>query len=172
MPRPTAHVLLAVPALLALTLATVPATAAGDDRLDAPKIEYREGSAGPTGGGHLTLVFEAENPNKASLPYIGYLADSFEPPVPDGEIAPIYRVEFRRDGEWVKHDLGFCKDGQGEVSLKPEGKATFTVVLPSEGWDAVRVGLTWYASPDRVGPVSTAWSEPITRESLAKRTDP
>jgi hypothetical protein len=166
--------LLALPPLLTVALATpaAPSTRFEDDRLEAPKIRYREGSNRPVGEGHVMLVFEATNPNEMPLPYIGYLADSFSPPIPDGEIAPIYRVEFRRNGTWTPHTLGFCGTGRGEVAIKPDGKATFTVVLPDEDWDAVRVGLTWYATPDRSGPTSAAWSEPVAREAIAKPTSP
>lgn len=170
MPRTAVHVLLVIPALftVAFTPLTAPSTLSDDGRIEAPKIRYREGSNRPAGEGHVTLVFEATNPDESPLPYIGYLADSYSPPIPDGEIAPIYRVEFRRDGAWTPHMLGFCGTGRGEVAIKPEGKATFTVVLPDEDWDAVRVGVTWYATPDRSGPTSAAWSEPVTREAIAK----
>lgn len=126
-----------------------------------PVIRFVEGKPLP---GALGLTFEAANPNRTPMPYVGYTPDSFSGGLAGGVIAPIYRVEVSGDGKaWKPHPLGWCGTGIGPVSLPGKGKGTFSVHVPGD-WAAVKVGLTWYQGGEPRTP-NTAWSDPVTRKA-------
>jgi hypothetical protein len=139
------------------------------EKSDAPQIRLRAASAGAD---HWELTFEASNPGESPIPYSGYLANSFDPPLKDGTISPLYRVGLRSGGKWAEKPMGWCGTGRGPVSLPPKGKATFTAVVPKGGWDGLKVGLTWWPSPYRKVSAEVAWSDPLTPEDLEKRAKP
>jgi hypothetical protein len=39
-------------------------------------------------------------------------------------------------------------NGVGPVPLPPRGKPTLTVPVSKGGWDAMKVGLVWWRSPE------------------------
>jgi hypothetical protein len=57
----------------------------------------------------VSFSCQATNPNKVPVMFVGYRPDSFGPPLQDGQIAPIYVVELKRDGEW-KAEQCRCRD--------------------------------------------------------------
>src|SRR4051794_18419666 len=57
------------------------------------------------------LLFEVSNPNAEPAPYVGYRANAFPPPLKEGTISPLYRIELRRGGAWKPADLGWCGTG-------------------------------------------------------------
>lgn len=123
------------------------------------------------GEDHRRIRFEAANPNDSPLPYSGYRADGFSPPLTKGVIAPHYHLEFRRDGAWKPHPIGWCGTGAGDVALPPGGRAEFSVTVPEDGWDAFKVGVDWFSSQERKGDPIIAWSDPVTRDEIEKLAD-
>ena len=117
--------------------------------------------------GNVALYFGVTNPNDLPLPFVGYTPDSFEGGLKSGTIAPIYRIELRRYKTWKPGSIGWCGTGIGPVSIPAKGSVTFAVLQPIGDWEAVRVGLSWFAISDRTKP-EIAWSDSITRETLTK----
>jgi hypothetical protein len=115
------------------------------------------------------LTFEVLNPNDAPVPYSGYTPGSFSGGLPEGTIAPCYRVAFRRGWRWQEHDLDFCGVGLGPVELPPKSKVTFDVVLPAGRWDSARVGLSWWDPSTGDNNRRTAWSGEVSRKEAAGR---
>ena len=115
----------------------------------------------------VRVVFEVTNPNADPLPYAGYTADSFDPKIPNGTIAPLYRVEFLRGKEWKAHQVGWCKTGQGAVTIPGKGKVTFDAHVPAGDWEEARIGLVWFATAERKDP-QTVWGEPIGKKEFEK----
>jgi len=112
-----------------------------------------------------SLLFEVTNPNSVPLPYVGYRANAFSPPLKEGTMAPLYQVELRSGKMWKPVGIGWCGWGIGEVAVPARGKATFDVAVPEGQWDEVRVGLQWHPSADRkVGP-EVASSGGISRKA-------
>ena len=155
---------------LAACLFALPAAAAPPEgktmKSDAPRLRLVAAAAD---GEHWSLVFEAANPGDAPVPYFGYRSDSYAPPLKDGTISPLYRIELRSGGKWAENRQGWCGTGVGPVSLPPKGKATFAVHVPKGDWDGLKVGLAWWPSAERKGPASVAWSDPVTAADLEKR---
>jgi hypothetical protein len=116
-----------------------------------------------------TLGFEVSNPNADPLPYFGYTADSFMPPIPEGTIRPLYNIEVKAGKEWAAKQMGWCKTGVGPVTLPAKGKVTFEAHLPQGEWDELKIGLRWYEKPDRTGEMGTVWTVPITRKDAEKK---
>lgn len=112
----------------------------------------------PEGASHIRLRFNASNANAFVVPYLGYRADGFTPNLPTGMIAPLYRLQFQSNGQWKETPIGWCGFGMGEVELPPLSKKSFDVSIPKAGWEAVKVGIEWYPTPERKGDPSTAWS--------------
>jgi hypothetical protein len=137
-------------------------------KLKPPLLRFREFSTKITGQAYLVLVFDVTNPNSVPLPYSGYTADSFSPPLSDEKISPIYRVETQHNDKWKPKDIGFCKFGQGPVSLPPKKTKTFTVIIAEKGWERFKVGLTWFPSEKGENP-TVAWSVPLTPKDIEKR---
>jgi hypothetical protein len=148
--------------VLTMTYALLLAAPAADPEppatLKAPVVKF----IGLKGG---ALVFEVSNPNKQALPYIGYTSESFAGGLEKGTIAPIYKVELCQAKAWKEHRMGWCGTGKGPVSVPGKGKATFTAHAPGGEWDEVRIGVTWYATADRKGAATTAWSDAVTRKA-------
>src|SRR5262245_46749403 len=63
------------------------------------------------------LDFEVTNPNAHPLSYFGYTANSYNPPLPEGTIAPLYLRETRTGEAWRSVPGGFCGTGVGPVTL-------------------------------------------------------
>lgn len=119
-------------------------------------------------------LVEVSNPNqKGPLTFIGYRPDSFDPPIPKGQISPIYKVELKRDGKWQKHPTGWCGTGMGAIALAPEATATFGVWVPEGDWESVRVGVTWTTvafenAGEKPGDFTTEWSNELTHKDVQK----
>jgi hypothetical protein len=121
-----------------------------------------------TGSKDGRLAFQLSNPSAESLPYVGYLSDSFEGGLAKGTIAPLYRIEVLRGKEWKAHNMGWCGTGLGKVSIPAKGKATFAVYRPDGDWDRVRVGVTCFKSAERKEP-QVVWSDALSKEDLARK---
>ena len=86
--------------------------------------------------------------------------------MPEGTIAPLYKIEYRTGKEWKEEGIGWCAFGIGPVSVAAKQKARFDAPLQKEGeWDEVRVGLVWY--PGGKGKAETVWSKPVSRTDAA-----
>jgi hypothetical protein len=133
-------------------------------RLKPPRIRFA-GSNVEEG----VLIFEITNANDAPLPYCGYLADGFEPPLKHGVIAPRYQQAFRRKGTWKAEPMDrWCAFGRGPVALPPRGTARFDVIVPTtDAWEAVKVGVDWFSAPDSKEGPTTTWSDEIPRNVVA-----
>jgi len=134
--------------MLALLLLVAPVPEA--PKPEAPVVTYR----GKAEDG--TLTFTVTNPNGVPVTLTGYRHDSFAPPLPEGTFTPTYRIERKGENGWVAHEMGWCKQGQGPVHLKPKGTLEFVVHPPAQG--EFRLGLPWRAG-DHIGPV--AWSAAV-----------
>ena len=150
--------------------------AGGGPELKAPKVRIL--AAGLTDGQYY-ISCEATNPNMSPVMFVGYRADAFDPPIEDGRVSPIYRVEFQRDGKWEEHSIGWCGTGMDGIELEPLKKPQFGLVVPANPTanptadvpaKAVRVGISWSkpinfetAEPDAF---SIAWSEPFDVKDL------
>lgn len=126
------------------------------------------------GAAGFSLAVEVANPNqKESLTFIGYKPDSFDPPIPKGQISPIYKIELRRAGKWEAHPIGWCGTGMGAIALAPQAKATFGVWVPGGDWDVVRVGVTWTKvdfekAGEKPGDFTTEWSNELSHKEVEK----
>jgi hypothetical protein len=107
----------------------------------------------------VNLTFEVTNRSGVAVPYTGYMG------LPnDSEIAPIYRIQERKEKVWKDKGLGWCGTGRGPVTLPARGKVTFTVGVAERDWDEMKVGLVWFATEERKEP-KVAWSEGVTRKA-------
>jgi hypothetical protein len=120
----------------------------------------------------FSLVAEVSNPNpKEALTFIGYRPDSFDPPLPKGRIAPLYKIELKRAGKWQAQRIGWCGTGLGAIPLRDT--ATFGVWIPEGDWEAVRVGLTWTTvafekAGEKPGDFTTVWSNELTHQEAQR----
>src|SRR5262245_26496874 len=64
--------------------------------LEPPRLRFVGIGPDNAGTGHIMLRFEASNPNAAPLPYVGYRANAFTPPLKEGTMAPLYKLEYRK----------------------------------------------------------------------------
>lgn len=113
----------------------------------------------------VSISVELSNPHDDSVSFLGYTPDSFDPPLKEGQISPIYRIEFQRDGEWVAHPLGWCGFGMDSIELKPDAKPTFSAFAAGAGkWDAVRVGISHFDLTETDEPPPVVWSAPHGNE--------
>jgi hypothetical protein len=129
-------------------------------KLKAPDVKC---TAVKQADGFISASFEVTNPNEVPLPYVGYTSDSFEGGLKEGTIAPIFRIELKKDGKWNKHAVGFCGTGIGPVTLRAKSKVTFGASLPLGEWDATKVGLTWWEPAADENKAVVAWSGEISR---------
>jgi hypothetical protein len=121
----------------------------------------------------FSLDVEVSNPGKHSLWYHGYRPDSFDPPIPKGQMQPIYQIELKQGGKWQQHPIGWCGTGMDELELAPNASATFGVWVPAGPWEAVRIGLTWHPPGSREdSPPAIAWSPEITRQEIRRGLPP
>lgn len=117
----------------------------------------------------FSLTFEVSNPNNASLSYTGYAPNSFAPALKKGHIAPLYKIELKRDGKWQPHPMGWCGTGLADIELAPKSSATFAVAVPAQNWQAVKVGIGRFPAWSRKKVTSTTtWSKEITRKEIEK----
>ena len=122
----------------------------------------------------FSLAVEVSNPNqKGLLTFIGYKPDSFNPPIPKGQISPIYKVELKRAGKWQEEPRGWCGTGMGAIGLEPQAWATFGVWVPEGDWEAVRVGVTWTKvafekAGEKPDDFTTEWSNELTHKDVQK----
>ncbi|MCA8992856.1 MAG: hypothetical protein KDA88_12785 [Planctomycetaceae bacterium] len=129
------------------------------DEVSPPEIALRGVSEDQISYGYTHLLFEVTNPNSTPLPYIGYTRDSYEPPLPEGTISPLYSVEFLRDGAWVAETYGWCGMGRGNVELAPQETVTFDFPAPHDDWESFRIGIDW-------GNGQKVWSNPVPHASV------
>jgi hypothetical protein len=160
--------------------AATPPGAAGKDPADtselaAPKIRIlamqRTEAANQQ---FFSFSCDASNPNKAPVMFVGYRADAFDPPIPEGSISPIYSLEFQRDGKWKEHPIGWCGTGMDGIELLAGKSQKFECAVPADAAiKAVRVGIRWSkpvefdsAEPDVF---KVAWSEPLELKKLVDK---
>ena len=96
----------------------------------------------------FSLAIEVSNPGTQMLRYLGYRPDSFDPPIPKGQMQPIYRVELKQAGKWQPHPIGWCGTGVDDIELVPKTSATFGVWVPAGPWEAA--GSEWPGVPQPV----------------------
>ena len=169
-----AALLAALPVLPAVNGDEPAPTATAEEGDEQTALEVRIKSAAVTMLGespYLALSCEVRNPTAAALVFVGYLPDSFDPPLQAGTASPIYVLEFQRDGEWQPHPLGWCGTGMGAIELPSDGESVFDALVPFEpAWDAVRIGIRWsepldFATAEATA-FSTAWSKPLPRTEV------
>jgi len=167
-----------------LEIEIVPAAAAGEPPAAAAAVENAAAEAmAPDvrilAGSHTTFdnipfasfSCEIRNPGQAPLVFVGYRPDSYDPPIPEGSVAPIYRIEVQRNGAWEEYPIGWCGTGMDGIVLAADGSGAFGfAVLLEPQWDAVRVGVRWSQPIDfDTAPAEayqTAWSEPFNRADV------
>ena len=144
-----------------------------DQKVSAKPAQIRLRSAGASkigGAPGFSLAGQVSNPNqKVSLRFIGYRPDSFAPPLPKGQISPIYKIEVKRDGKWHAQPRGYCGTGMDAIALAPQAKATFGAWVAEGDWQSVRIGVTWTTVPfkdagKKPGDFTTLWSNEITHK--------
>ena len=145
---------------------------ANADELAEPKIRIVAGSRTTLVNlPFLSFACEASNPNKRVMMFVGYRPDSFDPPIAEENISPIYVVELQREGKWEKHPIGWCGTGMDGIELASGPAKKFGLAVPADpAIKAVRVGIRWSrpiafdtAEPEAF---KTAWSEPFSLEKL------
>jgi hypothetical protein len=115
----------------------------------------------------FSLAVEVTNPGPQTLQYVGYRPDSFNPPIPKGQMRPIYRIELKQAGKWQTHPIGWCGTGMDDLEFAPKTSATFGVWVPAGPWEAVRIGISWRpAGGDKKAAWAVAWSPELTRQEM------
>ncbi len=133
-----------------------------------PKVEVQDATANEHEG--YFVVLKVTNTNKEPLPYIGYVPSSFDPPIPEGRIEPIYKMEYWKQDQWTASPLGWCGTGIGPVTLPPEESVKFSVHVHNKEWDAVRIGISWREPKSKPSDsrTRTAWSPRIKLEDIQR----
>jgi hypothetical protein len=85
----------------------------------------------------FSLNVEVSNAGTHVLKYVGYRSDSFSPPIEEGRMAPMYRLEVRQAGKWKVCPIGWCGTGIDDIEIAPKTSATFAVWVKAGPWDAV-----------------------------------
>jgi hypothetical protein len=117
----------------------------------------------------FSLAVEVTNPGTQTLQYFGYRPDSFHPPIPTGQMRPIYRIEVKQAGKWQAHPIGWCGSGDGDLDFAPKTSATFGVWVPAGPWEAVRIGISWRpAGGDKKAARAVAWSPELTQQEIRR----
>ncbi len=117
----------------------------------------------------FSLAVELTNPGTQTLQYFGYRPDSVSPPIPKGQIRPMYRIELKQAGKWQAHPIGWCGWGDGDLDFAPKTSATFGVWVPAGPWEAVRIGISWRpAGGDKKAAWAVAWSPELTRQEIRR----
>ncbi len=122
----------------------------------------------------FSLAVEVSNPGTQMLRYLGYRPDSFAPPIPKGQMIPIYRIELKQAGKWQQHPIMWdCGTGIDDVEFAAKTSATFGVWLPAGPWEAVRIGVAWRpAAGDKEAALAVAWSPELTRQEIRRGLPP
>jgi hypothetical protein len=121
----------------------------------------------------FSLAVEVSNPGTHALWYHGYRTDSFAPPIPKGQMQPIYRFELKQGGKWQQYPIGWCGTGMDEIEFAPKASATFGVWVPAGPWEAVQIGVTWHPAGAREdSPPTLAWSPEFTRQEIHRGLPP
>ena len=168
--------------ILRITVCTVAALASccfisADDvvttlpKVKPPKIMLRAATTVKLGDHPFSyLTLEVVNPNSASLTYTGYAPDSFDPPLKQGHIMPMFQIEFQRDGKWEPHPIFRCGTGLTDLELTPKSSSTFDVaVSETDEWQAVKFGIGQFAGwSDEEVTTTTIWSREFTRDEFEK----
>ncbi len=139
-------------------------------KVKPPKFTLRAATTETFGGQQFfSLAFEVLNPNNASLIYAGYERNSFDPPLKVGDMAPLFQIELKRDGKWQPRPMGFCGTGLTDLELTPKSSAKFSVAVPTNNWQAVKVGIGHFPGWSREEVTTTTiWSTEITRTEIEK----
>ena len=117
----------------------------------------------------FSLAVELTNPGTQTLQYFGYRPDSVSPPIPKGQIRPMYRIELKQAGKWQAHPIGWCGTGDGDLDFAPKTSATFGVWVPAGPWEAVRIGISWrLAGGNKEAARAVAWSPELTRQEIRR----
>jgi hypothetical protein len=120
---------------------------------------------------HYRLDFEVVNPNdRQRLPYLGYVENSFDPPLKSGEIAPWYVIQTKVADSWNEKGPIFCKMGVGSVSLAPGSNSKFFIFTTGPvDWDAIRIAVRWSTDADVEAKRDwkMVWTKPLTWKSIA-----
>lgn len=150
------------------------AAEAGPTGQHAPELRVQVAGVQKMGDASgYALAVKVSNPNQHGLWYHGYRPDSFDPPIPKGQMYPIYRVELKQDEEWKQHPIGWCGTGMDELELAANDSATFGVWVPAGTWDAVRIGVPWYPDGTQKDSKPTiAWSSELTRQEIRRGLPP
>jgi len=119
----------------------------------------------------LTFSCELANPHQESLKFVGYRSDSFDPPIAEGTVSPIYIIELQRDGKREEHPIGWCGTGMDGIQMAGKAKATFGFAIPADTpFDAIRVGVRWARELNfetaEDSDLSIAWSKPLERKEI------
>ena len=146
---------------------------AGDDlvspaKVKPPKMTLRRATTQMLDNQRfLILTIELSNPNNASFCYTGYQSNSFDPPLKEGQIAPLCQVELRQNGEWQPNAIGRCGTGLADLELKAKSSATFQIMLPNDDWQAAKVAIGQFPgwSSEELT-TTTVWSTEITRQQI------
>lgn len=144
-------------------------TASGDDgeeAADKPLAPVVRVLAATTVSEGVSISAELSNPHDEPVTFLGYTSDSFSPPLKEGQISPMYHVQFKRSGEWVEYPFGWCGTGMDFIELKPDAKPTFGVYAAGAeaGWEAVRVGILAFELTDVDEPPPVIWSAAFVNE--------
>lgn len=120
-----------------------------------------------------SLAIEVLNPGAHALWYYGYRPDSFDPPIPKGQMSPIYRVELKQGGKWQQLPIGRCGTGMDWLEFTSNASAIFGVWVPAGSWEAVRIGLPWhYGKPQKDSLPTFVWSPELTRREVRRGLPP
>ena len=141
------------------------------NKFDPPEIRL-SGAARDAGQKHYSLTFEVSNQNSASVSYLGYTPESFDPPLEKGMF--IYGLEFKRDGKWQRYPRGWCGFGMAPLELAPKSREIFGIAVIDDlapNWEALKFGISWTTrgkkdSPTTFPEMTTAWSKEITRHEV------
>jgi hypothetical protein len=117
----------------------------------------------------FSLAVEVTNSGTQTLQYFGYRADSFAPPIPKGEMRPMYRVELKKAGKWQADPIGWCGTGMDALDFAPKTSATFGDWVSAGSWEAVRIGISWRPKrSDKEAAWTVAWSPELAREEIRR----
>lgn len=155
----------ASPSLIAGLLRVAPRVKPPEDSPAAPAqgLQLRFKGRSPE---HLSAAFEVRNLTDKPIAYLGYTAESFDPNLPSGTVAPLYSIELQQDGKWVDHQVGFCKFGQGPVEFPPRDTVSFDAHLPEGSWDAFRIGVRLKRVENGEPKSEIVWSRKLFRSAL------
>ena len=97
--------------------------------------------------GWVWLDLEMANPRTSPVWFPGFRANSYNPPLPEDRISPLWFAESPRTGIWelLEARSTFCLNGfEQAIALPAKAKATFEIHLPEKGWEEARVCVPLY----------------------------